>query len=156
MVMDGRLRTPPGARLLSDKRGGPVLVFTGPAAPAKKRAALEKAGAEVIGLPLKKGVLDLDEALRVLGQRDLTGVLIEGGARMIAAAIAPTRFQRFLVPIVGLYFYGRRREHRRRGEVAEVVSFYGAAGAPAIPRALRLRRMTRFTIGPDTIVEGGI
>jgi hypothetical protein len=39
---------------------------------------------------------------------------------------------------------------------AEVVSFYGAAGAPAIPRALHLRRMTRFTIGPDTIVEGEI
>ena len=145
VVMDGRLRTPPGARLLSDKRGGPVLVFTGPAAPAKKRAALEKAGAEVIGLPLKKGVLDLDEALRVLGQRDLTGVLIEGGARMIAAAIAPTRFQRLVLMIAPLIIGG-----------AEVVSFYGAAGAPAIPRALRLRRMTRFTIGPDTIVEGGI
>jgi hypothetical protein len=26
----------------------------------------------------------------------------------------------FLVPIVGLYFYGRRREQRRRGEVAEL------------------------------------
>ena len=26
----------------------------------------------------------------------------------------------FLVPIIGLYFYGRRREHRRRGEVSEL------------------------------------
>ncbi len=26
----------------------------------------------------------------------------------------------FLVPIVGLYFYGRRRERRRRGEVSEL------------------------------------
>jgi diaminohydroxyphosphoribosylaminopyrimidine deaminase/5-amino-6-(5-phosphoribosylamino)uracil reductase len=145
VVLDGRLRTPPGARLLADKKGGPVLIFTGPAAPPKERAALEKAGAEIVALPIRKEALDLDEALRLLGQRNITGVLIEGGARMIESAIRPPRFQRLVLMIAPLLVGG-----------AAIVSFTGAAGAEAIPRSLRLRRMTRFAIGPDTIVEGGI
>jgi diaminohydroxyphosphoribosylaminopyrimidine deaminase/5-amino-6-(5-phosphoribosylamino)uracil reductase len=145
VVLDGRLRTPPGARLLADRKGGPVLIFTGPAAPPKKRAALEKAGAEVVALPLRKEALDLDEALRLLGRRDITGVLIEGGGRMIRSAVCPPRFQRLVLMIAPLIVGG-----------AEAVSFNGGAEAAAIPRSLRLRRMTRFPIGPDTIVEGGI
>jgi diaminohydroxyphosphoribosylaminopyrimidine deaminase/5-amino-6-(5-phosphoribosylamino)uracil reductase len=144
-VLDGRLRTPPNARLLADRKGGPVLIFTGPDAPPKKRAMLEKAGAEVIALTPKTGVLDLDEALRLLGQRDMTGVLIEGGARLLKSAICPPRFHRIILMIAPLVIGG-----------ADAVSFYGGAGAAAMPRALRLRRVTRFMIGPDTIVEGEI
>jgi diaminohydroxyphosphoribosylaminopyrimidine deaminase/5-amino-6-(5-phosphoribosylamino)uracil reductase len=121
------------------------VIFTGPAAPAKKRAALAKAGAEVIGIPLRNRVLDLNEALRLLGQRDITGVLIEGGGRMIASAICPPRFHRLVLMIAPLIVGG-----------VETASFYGGAGAAVLPRALGLRRMRRFMIGPDTIVEGGI
>ncbi|MGD0782779.1 MAG: bifunctional diaminohydroxyphosphoribosylaminopyrimidine deaminase/5-amino-6-(5-phosphoribosylamino)uracil reductase RibD [Candidatus Aminicenantales bacterium] len=144
VVLDGHLRTPADARLLADRNGGPVLIFSGPAAPMEKRAALEKAGAEVIVLPLKKGALDLDEALRLLGQRDVTGVLVEGGERIMKSAIRPPRFHRLVLMIAPLVVGG-----------ADAISFYGG-GAQTGPRALRLRRMVRFLIGPDTIVEGEI
>jgi diaminohydroxyphosphoribosylaminopyrimidine deaminase/5-amino-6-(5-phosphoribosylamino)uracil reductase len=145
VVLDGRLRTPPDARLLGNRAGGPVLIFTGPDAPPEKRVALEKAGAEVMEIPVKKNTLDLDEALRVLGQRDVTGVLIEGGGRMMKSAIGPTRFQRIVLMIAPLVIGG-----------VETVSFYDGARAEAIPGALRLRRVKRFMIGNDTIVEGEI
>jgi diaminohydroxyphosphoribosylaminopyrimidine deaminase/5-amino-6-(5-phosphoribosylamino)uracil reductase len=145
VVLDGRLRMPPEARLLVDREGGPVLIFTGPGAPPEKRIALEKAGAEVMEIPVKKNALDLDEALRVLGQRDVMGVLIEGGGRMMKSAICPPRFQRIVLMIAPLVIGG-----------ADAVTFCGGTGAAAIPRALRLRRVKRFMIGSDTIVEGEI
>ncbi len=145
VVLDGRLRTPPEARLLADRDGGPVLIFTGPGAPTGKRAALEKAGAEVIVLPNKQGVLDLDEALRLLGQRDVTGVLVEGGGQVMNSAIRPPRFHQLVLMIAPLMIGG-----------ADSVSFDGGARVEAVPDTLRLRRITRFMIGHDTIVEGEI
>lgn len=145
VVLDGRLRFPAGARMLADQKGGPVLIFTSDKAPAGKRAVLEKAGAEILVLPEKKGVLDLDEALRLLGQRDITGVLIEGGGRLVKSAVCPPRFHKIVLMIAPLIIGG-----------ADAVSFYGGAGAAAVPGSLRLRKVTSMRIGSDLIVEGDL
>jgi diaminohydroxyphosphoribosylaminopyrimidine deaminase / 5-amino-6-(5-phosphoribosylamino)uracil reductase len=142
-VLDGRLRFPLHARMLADGDGGPVVIFTGGGAPAKRRAALEAAGAEVIVLAEKNGRLDLDQALDHLGRRNLTGVLIEGGDRLVKSALRPPRIQKIVLMIAPVIVGGEK-----------TISFFSGAGAPAFPPQLGLRKITTFRIGSDMVMEG--
>jgi diaminohydroxyphosphoribosylaminopyrimidine deaminase/5-amino-6-(5-phosphoribosylamino)uracil reductase len=83
VVWDRRLRTPPGARLLSTRDAGPVIIMTTPTAAARPeiRMPLEERGAEI---------LETDGSLRsgleALGSRGISSVLLEGGAALHEAA----------------------------------------------------------------------
>jgi diaminohydroxyphosphoribosylaminopyrimidine deaminase/5-amino-6-(5-phosphoribosylamino)uracil reductase len=85
VVFDRRLRTPARARLLSTLATGPVIIMTTPQAMAEQpdRAdALAGAGARVV--PVDGG--SLLAALRALVSFDIHSLLLEGGARIHAAA----------------------------------------------------------------------
>src|SRR5262249_16683430 len=84
VIFDRRLRTPPGARLLSTLDAGPVIIVTTAAAGdcAETRHALEERGAEI--LPAADGTLR--SALHELGRRQVGSLLLEGGAAIHAAA----------------------------------------------------------------------
>src|SRR5262245_35866925 len=77
VVFDRRLRTPPGARLLSTLDAGPVMIVAGPGAEASqvRRRELEARGAEIF-----MGDGTIGSALRMLGARGVSSVLLEGGA----------------------------------------------------------------------------
>jgi diaminohydroxyphosphoribosylaminopyrimidine deaminase/5-amino-6-(5-phosphoribosylamino)uracil reductase len=82
VVLDSRLRTPPGARTLS--RPGRVLVIT--ATPdADARSRLEAAGAEVCSLPAGPGGVRLDAVLEALAEREINEVHVEAGATLAGA-----------------------------------------------------------------------
>jgi len=81
VVVDSKLRLPPTAKVLDKASTARCLVACGPKAPAQRRAALEKAGAEVLVLPQgPAGGLDLAALLAELGRRGVTSLLLEGGA----------------------------------------------------------------------------
>jgi len=86
VVLDSRLRTPPGARMLRSA-GGPVLLMTAAGAPVGRRRRLERAGAVVIEVPAVAGGVDLRAALRELGRRGLVNVLVEGGGEVLGSAL---------------------------------------------------------------------
>jgi hypothetical protein len=50
----------------------------------------------------------------------------------------------FLVPIIGLYFYGRRREHRRRSEVAELPATSDGLDPSVVERIVEGWREARY------------
>jgi diaminohydroxyphosphoribosylaminopyrimidine deaminase/5-amino-6-(5-phosphoribosylamino)uracil reductase len=84
VIFDRQLRTPPGARVLSTRDAGPVIIVTSrPAAGLPdRRGPLERAGAEI-------EVADdgtFRGALRALGPRALGSLLLEGGAALHRAA----------------------------------------------------------------------
>jgi diaminohydroxyphosphoribosylaminopyrimidine deaminase / 5-amino-6-(5-phosphoribosylamino)uracil reductase len=79
VVLDGRLRTPPTARVVA--RG--ALVLTLPEAARSARAALTAAGAQVLDVPAgPDGKVDPAAALRVLAVHGIASVLAEPGARL--------------------------------------------------------------------------
>ena len=85
VVFDTRLRTPATARVFSTLEHGPVIVFTTDAAAAAAPGAVEaltSAGATVERLASR----DLSDALRHLGARGVTSLLLEGGATIHRAA----------------------------------------------------------------------
>ena len=84
VIFDRRLRTPPGARVLSTRDAGPVIIVT-TAEVARRlelRRPLENRGAEV--------EVAADSSLRCalerLGARSIESLLLEGGAALHAAA----------------------------------------------------------------------
>jgi diaminohydroxyphosphoribosylaminopyrimidine deaminase / 5-amino-6-(5-phosphoribosylamino)uracil reductase len=85
VVFDRRLRIPPSAKVFSTLETGPVIIVTTPeeiADHSERVRELERAGAELE--PIKDG--KLTEAFERLGCRDITSVVLEGGAALHAAA----------------------------------------------------------------------
>ncbi|HLI13712.1 MAG TPA: bifunctional diaminohydroxyphosphoribosylaminopyrimidine deaminase/5-amino-6-(5-phosphoribosylamino)uracil reductase RibD [Alphaproteobacteria bacterium] len=86
VVIDGRLRLPLTSRLVAMAGSVPTWFITRNDAPEERRAMLRDAGVEVI--PVGPGEGDrphLGEALRALGARGITRLLLEGGSQLAAA-----------------------------------------------------------------------
>lgn len=85
VVLDSRLRTPAGARLLGEP-GTTVLATLDTRGP--NAAALAAAGAELLALPPGAGGVDLPALLDELGRRQCNEVLVEAGPRLAGAFLA--------------------------------------------------------------------
>lgn len=89
VILDGALRTPPGAKLAASARETPVWVFTSIEASAEREAALREAGVEVLRVERgADGRLPLEETLRLLAVRGVTRLMVEGGPTVAAALLA--------------------------------------------------------------------
>lgn len=88
IVLDSRARTPTDANVFNaDSTAGLIIAVT-PQAPAANVAALKNAGADVLVVPAKHGRICFSSLMEMLGSREITSVLIEGGGEVNAAAIA--------------------------------------------------------------------
>ena len=87
IVIDGKLRLLPSTKLVKSARQQPLWLFTGPIADKPAAQALREAGVELIEIPVAAGRPDLAACLRVLGERGMTRVLAEGGAKLAASLL---------------------------------------------------------------------
>ncbi len=85
VILDSKLRTPPGAKLLSLPGG--TLVLTGNPDPGAWEA-LQATGAEVALVKCNAGRLDPAAALALLAQREINEVLLECGPTLAGAFMA--------------------------------------------------------------------
>lgn len=84
VIVDSSLRTPPESEIL---KGAKTLIAC--AVPdAKKAAALEAAGAEILCLPGADGKVDLPALLSRLAQKGINELMTEAGPRLNGALIA--------------------------------------------------------------------
>jgi diaminohydroxyphosphoribosylaminopyrimidine deaminase/5-amino-6-(5-phosphoribosylamino)uracil reductase len=78
VVLDSRLRTPPGARLF--ETGGEVVILTSSEVTDMNRVAeLEARGARIDIMPVEEGRVDLTAALQRLAELQANEVLVEAG-----------------------------------------------------------------------------
>lgn len=89
VVMDGHLRLPLTAKLVATAREVPTwLVALEHDNDSARLAAYREAGVEVLCVPADaEGNPDLHAALRALGERGLTRVMVEGGSHLAAALL---------------------------------------------------------------------
>lgn len=86
IVLDSRGRTPPDARVLNQQSGAPAIIAVTEEAPLERLAALRDAGAEIV--VVNEGPrIDLLALMKLLGAREITSVLIEGGAAVHGSAL---------------------------------------------------------------------
>ena len=141
VVLDRKARLPLDSRLARTADEAPVWVLCNDA-DADRVEALRNRGCEVIDIKDRDEKSDLDAALAVLAERELTHVLIEGGAGVLTAAFedqAVDEVRVFVAPkLVG-------------GEAA--LSPIGGAGVDVMSSAIRLVEPRWRTVEPDALLE---
>lgn len=142
VVLDTRLRTPRGARVLD--ASAPTLLAVSPSALAGARALRLPPGVCVAALPeARGGGLDLRALLRELARRGVGSLLVEGGAKVHASFLDAglvDELRLFLSPrLIG-------------GALAP--SFFGGRGFARLSRAPRLRGMRLRRVGEDLLITG--
>lgn len=88
IVLDSRGKTSPKTRIFNPESSAGVLIAVTPSAPAENIRVLESAGAEVITVPTEDKRVCLRTLMDILGGREITSLLIEGGGEVNASAIA--------------------------------------------------------------------
>jgi diaminohydroxyphosphoribosylaminopyrimidine deaminase/5-amino-6-(5-phosphoribosylamino)uracil reductase len=144
VIVDGRLRVSPRARVFRQRSRAGTLVATATGAPAAKVAALRRAGAEVLVLPGRRGRIRLRTLLESLWERGVVSVLLEGGGDLAAGALRERMVDRLLMMVAPMLIGGDGRA---------VVGPLDAGRLAAVPR-LGAQRMVR--IGPDLLWEGTV
>ena len=86
VIIDGRLRVPLGARVLTKKAATGTLLVTTMAA-GRKLESLRRRGVSIWTLPGRHGVVSVRAVLRRLAEQGISSVLLEGGAMLAAAAL---------------------------------------------------------------------
>ncbi len=96
VVLDSRLRIPLRSKLVRSAAQD-LLIIAAPSASPRRARALERAGAEVLTLPLVRGLLDLRSVLRQLGAREILSILLEAGPGLNGSALAAGLVDRLVV-----------------------------------------------------------
>ncbi len=137
VVVDSRLRTPVNARILDDADPHAAILLCARAAPARRRARLERAGARVVPVRTRDGHLDLAAAWQALGRLGVNECLVEGGGGLAAALLRAglvDRMHFFLAPLlIG----------------ADGRAVLAGLGVVRLREALRPRRFSVRRLGPD-------
>ena len=138
IVVDSRARTPLGARVLDPATGGHTIVCVSDLAPATAVEALRQRDVEVLVVPCLDGLVDLAAVLEVLGRRQITSVLLEGGGMLLASAFARGLVDKVVAYVAPLIIGGDRAPSPVRGE-----------GALSLAEAVRLRDLDVGCVGTD-------
>jgi len=84
VILDSALGIPLDAKVLTNQKAAKTIVASTPKADTAKFAALQKMGIEVlITLPDKQGRVDIEKLVKILGERGVTSLLVEGGGEVI-------------------------------------------------------------------------
>ena len=87
IIIDSKARTPLDAKVVCDGKA-PTIIAVTHQAPKEKIEALQRLGVEVVILAEGPGGVDLEQLFTLLGKRNITSVLVEGGARINASVLA--------------------------------------------------------------------
>ncbi len=143
IILDSRLRFPLRARILSTLSEGGIIVFTTRGASPRKRGLLEKRGIEVVEIPGLRRPVNIAAVLPHLGKRGITSVLVEGGSRLLTAMIEGRLADKLFLTISPRIIGG-----------SAAPSFLEGEGVRRVQDSWPIQRVSSFTIGNDTVIEG--
>ncbi len=145
VVLDGSLRLPLKARLLSTLDEGPVVVFAGPHVARSRARRLEERGATVERLAARNGRLDLRGLLRHLAEKDVTRLLVEGGGEVHSSFLEEGLADRLVLYVAPRIIGGR-----------DARALVGGSGPKRLADAVTLSRPVSYRVGADLVVEGDL
>lgn len=143
VIVDSKLRTPPTAQVFQAP-GKALLATVEPLDQARERAFVA-AGAEILELPPKAGLVDLAELLRQLGKRDITSVLAEGGETLLGSLFEQRLVDKVIAFVAPIIIGGR-----------EAKTPAGGRGIDRMGEALRLESISVEKFGEDALISGYI
>ena len=100
VILDSKLRIPLDAEVVKNKEVASTIIATTPHADEKKLSRLREMGIEVLVVKEdKNGEVDLRHLLSTLGKREISSVLVEGGAGVITSLLHQNLADKLVVAI---------------------------------------------------------
>ena len=141
VIVDGNGRTPATARIFSEP--GKVLLVLSESTEPEKKKNLAQAGAELLELPSKEGMVDLGTLLKALGERSVTSVLVEGGGILLGSLFDSRLVDKVIAFIAPIIIGGEEARTAVAGKGIDVVS-----------EAIKLEHFSVERFGEDLMVSG--
>ncbi len=138
IIVDSRGRMPREARLLAEP--GDTLVAV---AENATRSAVEQADAEIEVMPAEDGSVDLSSLMRLLGQKDITSVFVEGGGTLLGTLFDQGLIDKVIAFVAPTIIGGK-----------DAPSPIAGLGVEKMADALRLHRSRVMQSGRDVAVIG--
>lgn len=144
VILDSRLKTPRTAQVA---RAGTLFIAAMGKAESERIAALQETGAEVMELPeVLDGYIDLDTIARLLAERGIYNILLEGGGELASAFWQAKLVDKAVFFIAPKVIGGR--------EAKSPVE--GAGLSRSMADAVTLGRLTVRRFGQDIALEGEV
>lgn len=143
VIVDSRGRTPPTAKVFQVH--GKTLVAMIKGADPEKIRGLTSVGAEVVELPAKGGMVNLEELLKLLGQRQIVSMMVEGGAAVFGSLFEERLLDKVLVFVAPIVIGGHGAKNPVEGKGVEMLS-----------QATGITRVRVETVGSDVLISGYI
>jgi len=141
VIVDGKGRTPPVAQVFNES--GKALLAVGRSIETAKKEAFSRAGAGLLELPVKEGLLDLERLMRELGEQKVTSVLVEGGG-ILLGSLFDQRLVDKVIAFVTPVIIG--------GEMAKTA--VAGRGVEKVMDALKLENVYVERFGEDVMISG--
>jgi diaminohydroxyphosphoribosylaminopyrimidine deaminase/5-amino-6-(5-phosphoribosylamino)uracil reductase len=141
VIVDGKGRTPKSAKVF--EKPGKTLVAVAKPFSARAAESFKDTGAEIVELKAEKGMIDLKELLAILGKREVTSVLVEGGGILFGSLFDSGLIDKVLVFVSPIIVGGD-----------EAKSAVGGDGVKKVSDALRLKRVKMMEFGDDVLISG--
>ena len=143
VILDAKAEIPLNARVFQRAAREQVVYVTSSKASAVRLNRLRNTGVDIKILPNQSCHISLKKLIKMLGQMEITSLLIEGGSGLNASALKAGIVDKvvlFLAPlIIG-------------GDTAPGV--VGGPGIKSLKQALNLKKLTVTPVGADWMVEG--
>jgi diaminohydroxyphosphoribosylaminopyrimidine deaminase/5-amino-6-(5-phosphoribosylamino)uracil reductase len=143
IILDTRLRMPARARMLTQSSAAETWLVCAPEASDTRKAQLTAQGARLLEVPLNGKDLDLTVLMTRLGEMGVTSILIEGGARVAAAALKADVVDKVL------FFYAPKILGGDDG-----VPMCRGTGPESMDASLPVKDLTVTQVGEDVLVTG--
>ena len=143
VIVDGKGRTPLDAQVFSEP--GEVLLALGKLAKPEEKAAFAQIGAELLELPSAGGLVDLKGLLKVLGEHEITSVLVESGGTLLGSLFDNGLIDKVIAFIAPIIIGGK-----------EAKTAVGGKGVDKVVDSLKLERVSVEKFGDDLMVSGYI
>jgi diaminohydroxyphosphoribosylaminopyrimidine deaminase/5-amino-6-(5-phosphoribosylamino)uracil reductase len=121
------------------------LLAVGDKVTAAQKKAYKKLGAEVLELPSKRGLIDLNKLMIALGEKQITGVLVEGGAALLGSLCDQNLVNKAIVFIAPVIIGGEKAR-----------TAIGGKGADKVVNSLKLERVKTKRSDSDMMITGYI
>jgi diaminohydroxyphosphoribosylaminopyrimidine deaminase / 5-amino-6-(5-phosphoribosylamino)uracil reductase len=141
VIVDATGRTPVKARVFNGP--GKVLLAVGDKVSPSQKEDYTKLGADILELPVKRGLVGLEELLLELGKRQLTSVLVEGGASLLGSFFDNGLVDKVMVFIAPIIIGGDKAR-----------TAIGGKGVDKVVNSLKLERIKIKRFDRDLMITG--
>jgi len=141
VIVDGKGRTPAISQVFSEP--GKTLLALGKLVKPEKKEAFAQVGAELLELPSEEERVDLTRLLKILGEREITSVLVEGGGILLGSLFDNGLVDKVIAFIAPIIIGGEKAKAAVAGK-----------GVDKVIDASKLERVSVEKFGEDLMISG--